>query len=83
MSSSTEIKALFDRFVMKTYTPDIALVKGRGTRVWDPDGKVVLNEKSGGERLTDEEIATLHESAESVLEKAQEKVDAKRAKRRR
>lgn len=43
MSSSTEIKALFDRFVMKTYTPDIALVKGRGTRVWDADGKVYLD----------------------------------------
>jgi acetylornithine/N-succinyldiaminopimelate aminotransferase len=45
--NSVAIKSLFDRYVMPTYAPDQALVKGKGTRVWDADGKVYLDMIAG------------------------------------
>ena len=41
------IKSLFDRYVMPTYAPKLALVRGKGTRVWDAEGKVYLDFLSG------------------------------------
>lgn len=43
MSTSEEIKQVFDQHVMPTYSPELALVRGKGTRVWDADGKVYLD----------------------------------------
>jgi acetylornithine/N-succinyldiaminopimelate aminotransferase len=45
--NSVAIKSLFDRYVMPTYAPNQALVKGKGTRVWDADGKVYLDMIAG------------------------------------
>jgi acetylornithine/N-succinyldiaminopimelate aminotransferase len=47
MSRTEEIKALYGKYVMTTYSQDIALVKGRGTKVWDADGKVYLDFAAG------------------------------------
>jgi predicted acetylornithine/succinylornithine family transaminase len=48
MSSRTEaIAAVFNKYVMPTYAPGLALVKGKGTRVWDADGKVYLDFVAG------------------------------------
>jgi len=43
MSSSEQIESKFNEFVMPTYSPNLALVRGKGTRVWDADGKVYLD----------------------------------------
>ncbi len=43
MSKHEEIKQMFHRYVMPTYAPKLALVRGQGTRVWDPDGKTYLD----------------------------------------
>jgi len=40
---STDFKDVFKKYVMPTYSPEIALVRGKGTRVWDSDGKVYLD----------------------------------------
>ena len=45
--NSEEIMNKFDQYVMPTYAPGVALVKGKGTRVWDADGKVYLDFLSG------------------------------------
>ncbi|HEX9454386.1 MAG TPA: acetylornithine transaminase [Candidatus Binatia bacterium] len=43
-----EIAALTDKYVAKTYTrTPIALVKGRGSKVWDADGKEYLDFLAG------------------------------------
>ena len=47
MSRTEEIKELYSKYVMTTYSQDIALVKGRGTKVWDADGKVYLDFAAG------------------------------------
>ena len=47
MSSSQEIRELFAKYVMPTYSPDLVLVRGSGTRVWDADGKVYLDFVAG------------------------------------
>ena len=47
MSKSEDIKTLFDKYVMPTYAPAQALVKGQGTRVWDAEGMVYLDFASG------------------------------------
>lgn len=47
MSNSDEIKQLFDTHVMPTYAPGLALARGRGTKVWDADGKVYLDFAAG------------------------------------
>jgi acetylornithine/N-succinyldiaminopimelate aminotransferase len=43
MSKTDEIKETFSKHVMPTYAPTRALVKGKGTRVWDADGNVYLD----------------------------------------
>ena len=43
MSKTEEIKTLFNEYVMPTYSPTLVLAKGRGTKVWDTDGKVYLD----------------------------------------
>jgi putative lipoprotein len=64
----------------------MAVVRQEGgvtTRLgWDPAGAVVLNEKTGGGTLTEEEIAALRASAEEAYTRAQGRVDATRKKRR-
>jgi len=47
MSSSEEIKSVFSQYVMPTYAPGIALVRGKGTRVWDAEGKQYLDFLAG------------------------------------
>jgi len=41
------IKKLYSEYVMPTYAPEIALVKGIGSHVWDKDGKEYLDFTSG------------------------------------
>ncbi len=43
MSKTEEIKTLFNEYVMPTYSPQLVLEKGKGTKVWDTDGKVYLD----------------------------------------
>ncbi len=43
MSKTDEIKTLFNEYVMPTYSPSLVLEKGKGTKVWDTDGKVYLD----------------------------------------
>jgi len=45
--TSQEIAALHGRYVMATYAPTLALVKGRGARVWDAEGREYLDFLSG------------------------------------
>lgn len=44
---TTEIGELYEQHLMATYAPGIALVKGKGTRVWDATGKVYLDFAAG------------------------------------
>ena len=41
--STTEIRSLHEQFVMPTYAPEIALVRGDGCRVWDAEGHEYLD----------------------------------------
>jgi predicted acetylornithine/succinylornithine family transaminase len=45
--NTQEIKDMHERYVMPTYAPGLALVRGRGPRVWDADGKEYLDFASG------------------------------------
>ncbi|MDA0991583.1 MAG: aminotransferase class III-fold pyridoxal phosphate-dependent enzyme, partial [Verrucomicrobia bacterium] len=47
MSKSESIAAEFSSHIMPTYAPTLALVKGRGTKVWDANGKVYLDFATG------------------------------------
>jgi len=47
MSKSEEIIALYNRYVMPTYSQSRVLVRGKGTKVWDADGKVYLDFTGG------------------------------------
>ncbi len=47
MKSVSEVSELYKENVMPTYAPQISLVKGRGTKVWDSDGKVYLDFVAG------------------------------------
>jgi len=47
MSKTAEIKEMYNTYVMGTYAPQTALVKGRGSKVWDADGKVYLDFAAG------------------------------------
>ena len=47
MSRGDEIKELFNAYVMPTYSPEIVLTRGKGTKVWDADGKVYLDFAAG------------------------------------
>lgn len=86
---NTDFDAGGSRAVKFAYRADgdpMALVMQEGgvtSRVgWDEGGAVVLNEKSGGGTLTDEEIAALRADAEAAHARAQERVDATRNRRR-
>lgn len=46
-SKSEEIQELFNKYVMPTYAPSLALVRGQGAKVWDADGKVYLDFLAG------------------------------------
>jgi len=43
MSKTEEIKELYGKYVMQTYAQSLVLAKGKGTKVWDTDGKVYLD----------------------------------------
>jgi len=47
MNKTEEIAGKFNENVMPTYAPQLALVKGKGTKVWDADGKVYLDFVAG------------------------------------
>lgn len=47
MSKSTDIAALFDHYVMHTYSRGTTLVNGSGCRVRDPDGMTYLDFTAG------------------------------------
>ncbi len=47
MSKSTDIAALFDQYVMHTYSPTATLTSGSGCKVRDPDGKTYLDFTAG------------------------------------
>jgi predicted acetylornithine/succinylornithine family transaminase len=47
MSTTADIVAMHKQFVMSTYAPSLALVKGRGARVWDADGREYLDFLAG------------------------------------
>mgnify|MGYP006294195027 CR=1 FL=1 len=43
MSKGEEVKDMFNQYVMPTYAPKLLLTRGKGTKVWDADGKVYLD----------------------------------------
>jgi len=47
MSKTEEIVGLYEKHVMPTYSQSRALVRGRGTKVWDADGRVYLDFVAG------------------------------------
>jgi len=47
MSKGEETIELYGKYVMPTYAQDLVLVKGKGTKVWDADGKVYLDFLAG------------------------------------
>jgi predicted acetylornithine/succinylornithine family transaminase len=47
MSTSNEIIDLHKQYVMPTYAPGLVLVKGKGAKVWDADGKEYLDFLAG------------------------------------
>ncbi|MFH0953165.1 MAG: aspartate aminotransferase family protein [Verrucomicrobiota bacterium] len=47
MSLSEDIVALHKQYVMPTYAPGLVLVRGKGTKVWDADGKEYLDFLAG------------------------------------
>jgi predicted acetylornithine/succinylornithine family transaminase len=47
MTARDTLSAQYKKFVIPTYAPTLALVKGRGARVWDADGKAYLDFAAG------------------------------------
>jgi len=47
MTSEEDIKHMYEQHVMRTYAPQLTLVRGKGTRVWDTEGKVYLDFGAG------------------------------------
>ena len=47
MNTSEEIVALHKQYVMSTYAPGLVLLKGKGAKVWDVDGKEYLDFLAG------------------------------------
>ena len=47
MSSTKEIAELYGKYVMETYSPQLALVKGQGARVRDADGNQYIDFTGG------------------------------------
>ncbi len=42
-----EVQDLYRNYVMETYAPELVLSRGKGTKVWDANGKVYLDFTSG------------------------------------
>ena len=47
MNNGKEIVDLYSRYVMTTYSQSLVLVRGKGSRVWDADGKAYLDFLAG------------------------------------
>lgn len=47
MSKSADVIEMFNRYVMPTYAPTRVLTHGKGTRVWDAEGKVYMDFAAG------------------------------------
>lgn len=47
METTADIAEVYEKSVVPTYTPGVALVKGKGTKVWDAEGKVYLDFAAG------------------------------------
>ncbi len=47
MTKTEQIAKLYSQHVMSTYSQSLALVKGKGTRVWDAEGRVYLDFAAG------------------------------------
>lgn len=47
MSKSTDIAAMFNQYVMRTYTPSATIMSGSGSKVRDPEGKTYHDFTSG------------------------------------
>ena len=47
MSTFEEIKEQHERYIIPSYAPGLALVKGRGAKVWDANGRSYLDFLSG------------------------------------
>ena len=47
MSKNEDIAALFNQYVMHTYSPSVTLVRGQGCKVWNADGMVYLDFTAG------------------------------------
>jgi predicted acetylornithine/succinylornithine family transaminase len=47
MTTEQELIAKYKQYVMPTYAPQLVLVKGKGARVWDINGKVYLDFLAG------------------------------------
>lgn len=45
--TTTDIKQLQDQYLIPTYGPELAFVKGRGVHLWDADGNAYLDFTSG------------------------------------
>lgn len=43
MNRKDDIVGLYGKYVMPTYAQSLAIVKGKGTKVWDAEGKVYLD----------------------------------------
>jgi len=42
-----EVQGLYRDYVMETYAPELAMVRGKGSKVWDASGKVYLDFTAG------------------------------------
>ena len=47
MMTTEQVARQYERYVMDTYAPRMALVRGRGVRVWDAEGREYLDFLSG------------------------------------
>ena len=46
-ASFEEVQNLYRNYVMETYAPELVLTRGKGSKVWDANGKVYLDFTSG------------------------------------
>lgn len=47
METTGDIAEVYETSIVPTYAPGVALVKGKGTKVWDAEGKVYLDFAAG------------------------------------
>ena len=74
MSTSEEIIALYKQYVMPTYAPGLVLVKGKGAKVWDADGKVYLDFLAGIAVLS---VGHCHPKVVKAIQTAGREADAR------